>query len=165
MLHSNRCGTGTTRKSQRSWKLRERERETWKRSRWLTHRRCPAGLATRRPLATSAGALSVHREGPRQMATEEKSETGAHATFSTSLPMKRGTGRVRIRWRCRVREFSLEDGRITPYWEEQEVRDAELEEGLKGDRSGWMGTTALVKKWSWTTFGEEGRRLNGWRWR
>lgn len=53
----------------------------------------------------------MHHEGLSQIAMEEESREGAQATFSTSLPMKHGTGRVGIRWRCRVKEFSLEEGR------------------------------------------------------
>lgn len=65
------------------------------------------GLATKKPLAAPAGALSVHHEGPSQKAMEEKCENGAQATFSTVLPMKPEAGRIRVRWRCGVKEFSL----------------------------------------------------------
>ena len=62
-------------------------------------------------MATSAGALSAHHEGPSQYAMEEESRNRMQATFSTHLPMKHETGELGIRWRCRVKEFWGEDGR------------------------------------------------------
>lgn len=53
----------------------------------------------------------MHQEGPSQIAMEEESGKGVWAAFSTRLPMKHGTGRLGIGWGCRVKEFSLEDGR------------------------------------------------------